>query len=115
MKNLTKLDGDLSGALENATRAGALIVQNDAKVRIVNWPLYKTGNLMRSIHMETAERTEERCVVEVGTDVVYAPPHEFGTDTIPARPYLRPAANENKDKVQKEIRDALADIVRKAI
>jgi len=107
-RNLEKLGDRVGDALEGATRAGALIVQNDAKDRAP----YKTGNLMRSIHMETTKKTNTIVVVEVGSDLIYAAPQEFGTSTgVPAHPYLRPAIDENADEVKKEIKEALADIL----
>lgn len=111
LRNLKKLGDKLSDGMEAAVKAGALLVQNDAKVKAP----YLTGNLHRSIHSETTEKSDEKVVIQVGTDVIYAAPQEFGTDTIPAHPYLRPALDENKDNVPKEIGEALADVVRKAI
>jgi len=111
-RNLKKLDGNLSSGLEKALTAGALIVQNVAKIKAP----YKTGNLKRSIHPETIEKTDIKVIVAVGTDVEYAPYQEFGTSRgVPAHPYLRPALDENREKVLKEVKAALAAIVKKAI
>ncbi len=74
-----------------ALMAGALIVQNSAKERAP----FLTGNLRRSIHSEVQDPMH----VVVGTDVEYAPYLEFGTSRMPARPYLRPAFDEEKDRV----------------
>ena len=128
---LVKMDGDLAGTLEAAVISGALIVQNDAKERAP----YLTGTLIRSIHSETTEKSPQRVVVQVGTDVVYAAIQEFGgiitakngpylrfktrngnwvttaSVNIPPHPYLRPSLDENKDKVQKEVIDTLRELV----
>ncbi len=101
---------------ELAIKAGALIVMNAAKE---NAP-YKTGNLRRSIHLGGTGQgleggttgtdigaSENRLTVDVGTNVIYAATQEFGRDGIPARPYLRPAMDENKDKVIREIERVL--------
>ncbi len=60
-------------------------------------PLYDTGNLLRSI--KSVVEDDEAIV---GSTVEYAAIHEFGGNAgrgrrvhIPARPYLRPAAEEN--------------------
>ncbi len=130
IRNFEKLGGDMSQALETAARAGALIVQNSAKEKV----LFFTGDLRKSLHMETTERSPIRVIVQVGTDKVYAAIQEFGgiihakrgpylifktrdghwvrTESvqIPAHPYLRPGLNENVDKVRDEIREALADV-----
>lgn len=45
-------------------------------------------------HLEGTDLVEE-----VGTDVPYGPVHEYGGGFIPARPYLRPALDENHDEI----------------
>jgi len=108
-RNLGKLEGRVSDKLESATKSGALIVQNDAKIKAP----YLTGNLKRSIHIETTEKTDTKVVVMVGTDLEYAAAQEFGTSRgVPAHPYLRPALDENDEAVKKEIKDALAAVLR---
>jgi len=110
-RNLEKLDGRFKDKLEPAATAGALLVRDDAVIKAP----YKTGNLKRSIHTETIEKSDTRVVVMVGTDVEYAAPQEFGTSTgVPAHPYLRPSLDENKEKVPKEIKEALAEALRAA-
>jgi len=66
-------------------------------------PLLDTGTLMRSIKSEVEGH---RAIV--GSSLEYAPVHEFGTTRagrrrnvrIPARPYLRPAAEENVEEMR---------------
>ena len=126
---LNKFSDEASGkTLENAVTSGALIVQNAAKKNIVAKKVYRTGNLMRSIHIgghsdqselanSTGEdiggnkNTRDSAEVLVGTDVVYAPPHEFGRGNLAARPYLRPAFDENQEKIAKEMGEALKDLL----
>ncbi len=97
-------------------RAAALVAQNDAKRRAP----YLTGTLRRSIHMED----KGSHAVAVGTDVPYARRQEFGfagTDSRgrtyhqSARPYLRPALDENKREIRQEFADALEDVLRAAL
>lgn len=85
---------------ESAIKAGALIVQNEAKQTAP----YKTGNLRRSIHTETLG-SGEKLEAKVGTNVVYAAAQEFGLAdrNIPAHPYLRPALDNNRAKIKREI------------
>lgn len=99
-----------------ALRAAALVAQNDAKRRAP----YLTGTLRRSIHTEDVGSH----VVSVGTDVPYARRQEYGyagTDRLgrtfhqPARPYLRPALDENRAEMEREFADALEDILRAAL
>lgn len=135
-RELVRKLGQLSEAvqgktLERALTAGALIIQNDAKARAP----WVSGNLRRSIHIgghedlapdrgDIVDKTGEpvprpelgknTVAVYVGTDVNYAPVVEYGSRTRRPKPYLRPAADENKTAVRDEVREALRDLVRSA-
>lgn len=103
--------------MENAVLSGALLVMNAA---IQKCPR-KSGNLVRSIHIGghanladttgsdigLGERGKEYLELLVGTDVAYAPYVEFGTKKQTAKPYLRPAFDEQQNKAKQEIQDAL--------
>ena len=96
-----------SKAIMPALRAAALIPQNAAKESV---PVL-TGTLKRTMHQEDVQG---QLAVTVGTDVPYAEHVEFGTSKMPARPYLRPALDENKGAMVKEFGEALEDIVEAA-
>lgn len=122
-------------ALEQALVAGALLVQNAAKE---NTP-WKSGTLRRSIHigghadknpdmvegqLPEPEIGGSSATVYVGTDVEYARRIEYGfegqdalgrTYHQPAQPYLRPAIDENQAAVQREVGEALRDLLRAAL
>ena len=91
-----------------ALRAGALVIANDAKARA---PV-RTGTLRRSIGIEDGPGPYE---VSIGTDLEYAPYVEFGTYKMAARPYLRPAFDENVGAARQEIADVLAQLLEDAI
>lgn len=61
--------------LEAAAKAGALVVENEAK-RLC--PV-RSGHLRRSIHAEVVSRSLARVAVIVGTNVEYALHVEYGT------------------------------------
>jgi len=116
-KNLEKLGDEFTRKLEAATRAGALVVQNDAKQRAP----YRTGTLRRSIHTEITSRKYNQVEALVGTDVEYAQRIEMGFSGVdslgrrfnqPPNPYLRPALDENQDAVQKEIANVFRELLR---
>lgn len=89
----------------NATMAECII---DAK-NSHEWK-NRTGTLEGSIDVAQHARAEVGGVVvgEWGSlDVEYAIYHELGTATIPARPYLRPAADRNYPNLARNIRRAL--------
>ena len=102
-------------AVVRALTAGALLIQNAAKEQAP----YRTGTLRRSIHTEQGDGME----VIVGTDVPYAARLEYGFMDADsrgrqyhqaARPYLRPAFDENKDEAIEEVGKALAELLEKA-
>jgi phage virion morphogenesis protein len=121
-----KLKSDLPHRVHDGLKDAALLIVKATKENILHgradWPAIKhperrvarisrtqttplldTGTLMRSIHSEV-----EPTVAIIGSNLKYAPPHEFGTDRagrshsvhIPARPYLTPAAQENMPEIK---------------
>lgn len=105
--------------LTTAAKAGILPIQNAA---IKNAP-YLTGTLRRSIHTEEIEEKATFAMVATGTDVEYAARIEFGfneTDSAgrsyhqSAKPYLRPAYDEERGAAIAETADALRELVEKA-
>lgn len=117
-----------------AAQAGALVIQNAAKEKAPR----RTSTLSRSIHMEWVEQGRYRVAVHVGTDVIYARIHEFGGIItprqaralafeiggelifaqrvhIPARPYMRPAVDENIAKIGQEIARTIEALVTRAL
>lgn len=95
-----------------AVRAGAQIIRNGAAERAP----YKTGNLRRSIKEERAdESTSTSIIYNVGTNVVYAPAQEFGYQHIPARPYLRPALDQDGKEAVEVIKNAVIQFIEKAV
>ncbi len=117
------LADDIRGpALEAATRAAALPVLNQVRITEPEGGRtpYKTGTYRRGFHMETVEKTPERCTVIVGNDQPQGPRLEFGfvgADSLgriynqAPRPHLRPALDENRGAAVEEFRGAVADII----
>ena len=134
---LSKLRGVAAGALlAKACLAALLPVQNAAKEKVPKL----TRTLSRSIHSEIIEERDGYAEAAVGTDVVYAAIHEFGgvitpkrarmlhwvdrqsgedvfanAVTIPPRPYLRPAWDENEGAMIRELGAALMDMLRSVL
>lgn len=131
-KKLTRLGKAVTGQqMVRALTAGALLVQNEAKRRAP----YRTGNLRRSIHIGGAPDlnpdggnvvnrgpepvpdpivTQDNATVFVGTDVEYAVSVEFGGEGRPPRPFLRPAADNQRDAMWEEVAAALRDQIEAA-
>lgn len=122
-KAFASLADDIRGpALEAATRAAALPVLNQVRITVPEGGKtpYKSGTYRRSFHMETVEKTPERCTVQVGTDSPYGKRLEYGfvgADKLgrvynqAARPHIRPALDENRKPALQEFRGAVADII----
>ena len=103
-------------ALEAAASAGILPIQN----AMIDKAPYLTGTLQRSIHTVPLIAEQYRAMVATGTDVPYAMRLEFGyndTDALgreyhqAARPYARPAYDEQRSAAIRETTSALLDII----
>jgi len=120
-RHLAALEQALGGeALETAAMAGALPIVNAAKQ---NAP-YRSVTLRRSIHPQVLESGHGRAVVSVGSNVPYARRIEYGFVAAdargrryhqPAQPYLRPAADDNRQKALEEARAVVAQLVARAV
>lgn len=122
-KAFAALAEDIKGpALEAATRAAALPVLNQVRITEPEGGRtpYKSGTYRRGWHLETVEKTPERCTVIVGNDQPQGPRLEFGfvgRDVLgrfynqAARPHIRPALDENRGAAVEEFRGAVADII----
>ena len=75
---------------------GAAIVESQAK----SLAPVDTGALRRSINTKPATGTT-KATASVGTNVEYAIHQEFGTRKQPAQPFMHPAAQLSRTKVQK--------------
>ena len=121
----------LTGAiLMEAAKAGGFVIEGHAKINASRGRPgleMKTGALVGSITAVPAKSTKTRAEVDTGPSVLYAAIHEFGGiikpirakmlswigDTgerifanlvqIPARPYMRPAIDENEDRIVKAV------------
>lgn len=118
-------------ALKRAAMAGGLVIEAQAKINVVNTFKPNTGNLAGSIFTEAIKADDVSVEVAVGPSVVYGRIQELGgtvkpvtakylhwvdehgqhhqakSVTLPARPYLRPAVDENGDKIMEAISENL--------
>lgn len=61
-------------------------------------PIYKTGDLQRSI--SSAVNNSHKDTVDVGSGIEYAPLVHEGTSRMAGRPFLRDALNEGSEALQ---------------
>lgn len=95
-----------------AVLKGCLVVEREAKESIVgpsdevsapgDPPKIKTGRLRASITHRIGYEGEE-VVGEVGTNVEYALPLEFGTRRMAPRPFMGPALDKHEKEIYAEI------------
>lgn len=137
--------GSVTGdMLMSAAKAGGFVIEGHAKVNASRGRPglnIQTGNLVNSINTTEHKKAKHRAEVNVGpSNVVYAAIHEFGgtivPDTkpvlawfdektgdwhhamavhIPARPYLRPAIDENEDSIVSAVEANVWDGLDKAV
>lgn len=113
LDKLKKIGDGLSDKLKDAVGDAAQVVVDSARGKA---PV-ETGNLKKSIDKEVENSKDNNCFfrVGIGKEAWYGRFAEYGTMYKPARPFLRPAVDENKDDVVKKIREALNDAIEKAI
>ena len=70
-------------------------------------PNTDTGRLVASIQVEHTDKT-----VYVGSNLDYAQGLEFGTRTMEARPWLNPALEKNREKIEEIFGKRLADRIK---
>ena len=99
--------------LMNAAEAGGFVVEGHAKIKAGSGRpglIMRTGALVNSIIVDKIKKSKTFAQVGIGTNLVYARIHElggiiknaFGRGIIvhmPARPYLRPAMDENEKDI----------------
>ena len=117
---LASMKGDRLG---RAVMAGGFIVEGAAKISMSatshsgrmygkhrasapgETPAVDIGNLVNSINTELASTSDTEAWANVGTNVEYAEPLEMGTSKMAARPFLRPAFDNNLEQVKAVIKN----------
>jgi HK97 gp10 family phage protein len=69
--------------LVTATQAGGMVILNAARENIKGQGLMRTRTMSRSLTQEVAEQSKGRVVLEIGTNLEYAPIHEHGGTITP--------------------------------
>lgn len=100
------------GRLENkALKNAAEPVLEDAKRNV---PI-KTGKLKKGLKITNVKRKEGAKYILVGVDrgdnseIFYGKFIEFGTSKMPAKPFLQPAYEKNKDNIKRTIAETLKE------
>jgi len=107
---IRKMPQEFRNALFNAmrTKIGPFLERTVKKsFGTTGKPGVRTGNLRRSIYNKAYERASNVIGV-VGTEVIYGRFLEEGTRHMDARPFLRPAIEENLEQIDRTLQDAIA-------
>ena len=104
-ENLRRLGIKMEEAIKPGLEKGGEIVRVDGSNRAPR----RRGKLAADIVKSKVEKNEIK--VGPGKDVWYGKFPELGTSRMSARPYLRPALDENKDKINEAIRKELSKVI----
>jgi HK97 gp10 family phage protein len=130
VKKFHKLGVAVSGDhLGKAALAGAMLVEQAAKLSMGEAksgrmygahqasapgeaPAVDTGLLLNSIQSELVETSATSALAQAGVaGAEYGEALEYGTARILPRPYMRPALDNNEDRIVAGVRDALEALV----
>jgi len=116
-------------AVKQALLNAGYLVHSKAIRNIQQKHIIDTGRLMGSVSVawswgpgngtvqspakpsDAVKKPFEKETVIIGTNVFYAPFHEFGTRKMKARPYLRPAFSSSKEIIKKMVNDAIKGVL----
>lgn len=139
VRNLSKISKAVAtGIAEDAVTEGAAVVQYNAQLNATHvFSNKQTGALRNSIAYET-KQTGTGAEAEIGPSVIYARIQEYGGTirpvhaqalhwvmdgqdyfakqvTLPARPYLRPAAEDHITEISQVMKETIADGIAQSI
>ena len=128
LKGLEKLIAKLEGAvresvIKRALYQGGLLLSGWSKTSRLSGPRPQylgviSGRLRASITAAPPEHNGDEYIQKIGTNVIYAPIHEFGgyrgmRGFMPARPFLSPALQDEGNR--KEILNLLTQNINEAL
>ncbi|MGF7429586.1 HK97 gp10 family phage protein [Thermoanaerobacterium thermosaccharolyticum] len=107
---LRSLEEASSEILEKAASSAAEVVKDAASKKAPR----RTGKLARSMVYKTKEKSKTGVEIVIGPDkdAFYGLFHEYGTSKMPAHPFLRPALDENGEKIKRTIANKLKSILK---
>ena len=104
-----------AGQIAEATQENLRTIPSK-NLRRAGEPIWDTGKLAESFHVQIEESDANHAIAQVGTDVIYARRVEFGfsgADRLgriynqPPNPYFRPAFDDNVERVKREMEDSV--------
>lgn len=136
LAKLGRLKGGVAAGLGSAVMAGAFVLEGKVKAGIMTGahtgriyrrgerthqasapgqtPATDYGHLVNSIASRLVSASATGAEAEVGASAAYAEPLEKGTARMAARPFMRPAVDENEDAIQLAVSATITRLVREA-
>lgn len=110
VRALNKVSAEIHRHIVKSTRGkGAGRVYGKHQASLPGEPPAKdTGDLNVSIKFNPAKEEDKKPIAVVGTDSDHASHMEFGTRTVEARPFLRPAFDLYLPKIREAVKKALS-------
>jgi len=110
LNNFDKIEKAITDNAEEILRSAAEIFLGAAKSKVS----VESGDLKESLEIKKLAFEENEIKIgvgPVGEDIFYWFFVEYGTSRMSAKPFLRPAFDENKSRVKAEIRKNLIELV----
>ena len=115
--NFASARGSITGQiLMSAAVVGGFVIEGAARVNASQGRpglMVQSGDLIGSIETTRAKVSKTYAEVDVGPTMIYGRIHEYGgviktsraIIVIPARPYLRPAVDNNEDNIRNAVEE----------
>jgi|SRR3990172_570445 len=109
LEKLALAGADVDQSIGKALQAGAEVAKEGMERRVAK----DTHNLEEHIEVSEIKRDGNFSYVEVGVlhadaeTARYGNAQEYGTASMPAQPYIRPAMSEDAGKIKKAMKDSL--------
>lgn len=105
-----EVEAKLNKAELKALKLIGAMVSSEASEIARDKGVFDTGRLVQSMGNEIYDTDKK--FVRVGNSVEYAIFHELSSSKMPARPFLQPAVDENRNDIKKIAEDALREALK---
>lgn len=107
---------DFEKEFKKVLRREGRTVLNDAKTNFQKNYTMRTGKGLGSFSLTVKEKKGELYAVikAGGGEAYYMPFLELGTSKLEAKPFMRPAIDDNRERIVEAVRKDLAEVIRRA-
>lgn len=108
LSDLTRVERDIKSVKDDAVKEGGKVMQDETK-RLAR---KRTGNLIEHIELSEVENGEIHVYVDNQGKAYYGHMLEFGTSKMSAKPYMGPAFNRSRLKINQAMANKLRQYLR---